>query len=82
MYAAPTGKRLIFYVFIVSLIINFISSGGHTDLWDGMVTFLITEGMALKQTAQLDPEIPSISNASIYKHGKCIPQLCPSLLVR
>ena len=65
MYAAPTGKRLIFYVFIVFLIINFISSGGHTDLWDGMVTFLITEGMALKQTAQLDPEIPSISNTSI-----------------
>ena len=65
MYAAPTGKNLIFYVFIVFLIINFISSGGHTDLWDGMVTFLITEGMALKQTAQLDPEIPSISNTSI-----------------
>ena len=65
MYAALTGKNLIFYVFIVFLIINFISSGGHTDLWDGMVTFLITEGMALKQTAQLDPEIPSISNTSI-----------------
>ena len=65
MYAAQTGKNLLFYVFIVFLIINFISSGGHTDLWDGMVTFLIAEGMALKQTAQLDPEIPSISNTSI-----------------
>jgi hypothetical protein len=55
---------LTFYVFVVFLIINFISSGGHTDLWDGMVTFLITEGMVLKQTAKLDPEIPSISNTS------------------
>jgi len=60
-----TNKELLLYVFIIFLIINFISSGGHTDLWDGMVTFLITEGMTLKQTAQLDPEIPSISNTSI-----------------
>lgn len=65
MRSIQTNKELIFCVFIVFLIINFISSGGHTDLWDGMVTFLITEGMALKQTAQLDPEIPSISNTSI-----------------
>lgn len=32
-------------------------------MWDGMVTFMITESMALKQTAQLHPEIPSISLA-------------------
>jgi hypothetical protein len=56
---------MIIYVFVVFLIINFISSGGHTDQWDGMLTFLITEGMALKQTAKLDPEIPSISNTSV-----------------
>ena len=60
-----SNKLLITYVFVVFLIINFVSSGGHTDLWDGMVTFLVTEGMALKQTAQLDPEIPSISNTRI-----------------
>jgi hypothetical protein len=65
MRSIQTNKELIFYVFIIFLIINFISSGGHTDLWDGMITFLITEGMVLKQTAQLDPEIPSISNTSI-----------------
>ena len=65
MRSIQTNKELIFYVFIIFLIINFISSGGHTDLWDGMVTFLITEGMALKQTAKLDPEIPSITNTSI-----------------
>src|ERR671911_2030362 len=33
-------------------------------MWDGMVTFLLTESMALKHTAQLHPEIPGISNAS------------------
>ena len=65
MRSIQTNKELILYVFIIFLIINFISSGGHTDLWDGMVTFLITEGMALEQTAQLDPKIPSISNTSI-----------------
>jgi hypothetical protein len=65
MLYIQSNKLLITYVFVVFLIINFVSSGGHTDLWDGMVTFLITEGMALKQTAQLDPEIPSISNTSI-----------------
>src|SRR5918999_4078613 len=65
MRSIQRNGELILYVFIIFLIINFISSGGHTDLWDGMVTFLITEGMALKQTAQLDPEIPSVSNTSI-----------------
>ncbi|HEX5976806.1 MAG TPA: hypothetical protein VFY68_05995, partial [Nitrososphaeraceae archaeon] len=60
----PTNKWLIFYVFIFFLIINFISSGGHTDLWDGMVTFLVTESMVLKQTAQLHPKIPSIAEAN------------------
>jgi hypothetical protein len=33
-------------------------------MWDGMVTFLITESMVLKHTAQLHPEIPSIASAS------------------
>jgi hypothetical protein len=65
MLSIQSNRLLITYVFVVFLIINFVSSGGHTDLWDGMITFFITEGMALKQTAQLDPEIPSISNASI-----------------
>src|ERR671915_1575002 len=60
-----TYRGVMLFVFVFFLLINFISSGGHTDLWDGMVTFLITEGMALKQTAQLDPEIPSVSNTSI-----------------
>jgi hypothetical protein len=43
--------------------INIITSGGHLDLWDGMVAFMISESMALKHTAQLHPEIPRISDA-------------------
>ena len=59
-----TYRGVMLFVFVFFLIVNFISSGGHTDMWDGMVTFLVTESMALKHTAQLHPEIPSISNAS------------------
>src|SRR5918999_2963546 len=49
--------------FVIFLIVNLITSGGHLDLWDGMVTFMITESMALKHTAQLHPDIPSISES-------------------
>ena len=52
------------FVFVFFFIINLMASGGHIDMWDGMVTFMITESMALKQTAQLHPEIPSISLAN------------------
>jgi hypothetical protein len=38
-------------------------------MWDGMVTFLLTESMALKHTAQLHPEIPGISNANTTNGG-------------
>ena len=50
-------------VFAFFFIINLVTSGGHLDMWDGVVTFMITESMALKNTAQLHPEIPTISNA-------------------
>ena len=52
------------FVFVFFFIINLMASGGHIDMWDGMVTFMITESMALKQTAELHPEIPSISLAN------------------
>src|SRR5918992_4654746 len=60
-----TYRGVMLFVFAFFLIINFISSGGHTGLWGGMVTFLVTESMVLEQTAQLHPEIPSISEANI-----------------
>ncbi len=59
-----TYRGAILVTFVFFLIINLITSGGHTDMWDGMVTFLITESMVLKHTAQLHPEIPSIANVS------------------
>src|SRR5688500_8281209 len=59
-----TYKGAMLFVFVFFLIVNFISSGGHTDMWDGMVMFMVTESMSLKHTAQLHPEIPTISNAS------------------
>jgi len=65
MRSIQSNKELTIYVFVAFLIINFVSSGGHTDLWDGMVTFFVTESMVLKQTAKMHPEIPSISNTSI-----------------
>jgi hypothetical protein len=59
----PSPLRLYLVVFVFFFIINLITSGGHLDLWDGMVAFMITESMALKHTAQLHPEIPRISEA-------------------
>jgi hypothetical protein len=32
-------------------------------MWDGMVTFLLAESMATKQSAKLHPDIPTISNS-------------------
>jgi hypothetical protein len=61
----PGTLRLYLVTFVFFFMINLITSGGHLDLWDGMVAFLITESMALKHTAQLHPEIPRISEAKV-----------------
>src|ERR671911_2534741 len=63
MHIIPTNNGLIFCVFFFFLTINLISTGGHTDMWDGMVTFLLAESMATKQSAKLHPDIPTISNS-------------------
>jgi hypothetical protein len=49
-------------VFIFFFLINVISSGGHLDWWDGIEAFLVTESMVLKQTAKLDPAVPSVKD--------------------
>src|SRR5918992_1382254 len=64
MHNTAASKSLIFFVFLFFLIINLISSGGHTDAWDGMVTFLLVESMATKHTAKLHPDIPTIANSN------------------
>jgi hypothetical protein len=63
MHITVTNKSLIFSVFFFFFIINLVSTGGHTDMWDGMVTFLLAESMATKQSAMLNPEIPTISDS-------------------
>lgn len=63
MHNTATNKGLIFSVFFFFLMVNLISTGGHTDMWDGMVTFLLAESMATKQSAKLHPDIPTISNS-------------------
>src|ERR687897_582732 len=64
MHNTAANKSLIFFVFLFFLIINLISSGGHTDMWDGMVTFLLVESMAIKHSAKLHPDIPTIANSN------------------
>ncbi|MDF3032938.1 MAG: rane protein of unknown function [Nitrososphaeraceae archaeon] len=46
--------------------INIASSGGHFDWWDGTEAFLVTESMALKNTAKLDPFVPSVKELGFY----------------
>jgi hypothetical protein len=57
-----SDRKLIFLVFIFFFLINVISSGGHLDWWDGIEAFLVTESMVLKQTAKLDPAVPSVKD--------------------
>lgn len=53
-------KKLVLLVFGFFILINIASSGGHLDWWDGTEAFLVTESMALKHTAKLDPFVPSV----------------------
>ena len=34
-------------------------------MWDGMLTFLLVESMATKQTAKLHPDIPTLTNSNL-----------------
>jgi hypothetical protein len=49
-------------VFLLFLLINIISSGGHLDWRDGVETFIVTESMVLKNSARFHPNVPSISD--------------------
>jgi hypothetical protein len=53
-------RKLILLLFVFFFLINLISSGGHLDWWDGTEAFLVTESMVLKNTAKLDPFVPSV----------------------
>jgi hypothetical protein len=53
-------RKLVLLLFVFFFLINIISSGGHFDWWDGTEAFLVTESMVLKNTAKLDPFVPSV----------------------
>jgi hypothetical protein len=54
-------KRLVLSVFGFFFVINLITTGAHFDWSDGVLTFLVVESMALKNSAKLHPDLPSIS---------------------
>jgi hypothetical protein len=54
-------NRILPLLFAFFLIVNIISSGGHFDWSDGVITFLVSESMVLKHSARLHSDIPSIS---------------------
>jgi hypothetical protein len=56
-----TNDKTLLLVFVFSLIINVVSTGGHFDWSDGTVTFLVAESMVLKHSAKLHPDIPGIT---------------------
>ena len=55
-----TDYKLVLLIFVFFFSISIVSSGGHLDWWDGTEAFLVTESMALKNTAKLDPFVPSV----------------------
>jgi hypothetical protein len=61
-----SDKKLILLLFTFFFLINILSSGGHFDWWDGPEAFLVTESMALKHTAKLDPTVPSVKDLRFY----------------
>ena len=62
MFIHTVNRKLILLVFAFFYLINVLSSGGHIDVWDGIESFLTTESMVLKQTAKLDPTVPSVES--------------------
>jgi len=54
------NKKLLLLVFCFFYLINIVVSAGHIDMWDGVEAFFVTESMALKHTAKLDPTVPSV----------------------
>jgi len=61
-----SDKRLIVLVLVFFFLVNVLSSGGHTDWWDGTEAFLVTESMVLRHTARLDPTVPSVKELGFY----------------
>ena len=54
------NKKIAIYTFIFFLLINFASTGGHFDSYDGNFYYLVAENMFLKHSTKLDPESPGV----------------------
>jgi hypothetical protein len=59
MFTHTVNRKLMLLVFAFFYLSNVLAGGGHIDTWDGAESFLTTESMALKNTAKLDPTVPS-----------------------
>jgi hypothetical protein len=55
-------RGLSWVVFIVFLLINIVSSGGHLDWRDGVEAFVVTESMVLKNSAKFHSDVPSVKD--------------------
>jgi len=53
-------KKIAFFVFLFFLSINFVTTGGHFDSFDGNFYYLVTENMFLNHSIKLDPNSPSV----------------------
>jgi hypothetical protein len=54
------NRFLVLLVICFFLIVNLISTGAHSDWNDGIATFVVTENMALRNSAMLHSDVPSI----------------------
>jgi hypothetical protein len=61
-----SNKLIIFLIFAFFFLIYVTSSSGHFDPWDGTGYFLLTESMALKHSAKLYPDQPTVQQLSTH----------------
>src|SRR5918993_317102 len=61
-----SDRKLVLLLFAFFFLLNILTTGGHLDWWDGTEAFLVTESMALKNTAKLDPTVPSVKKLGFY----------------
>jgi hypothetical protein len=47
-------------VFIIFLLLNIASAGGHLDWRDGVETYVVTESMVLKNSAKFHSDVPGV----------------------
>jgi hypothetical protein len=61
-----SNKLIIILIFAFFFLVYVTSSSGHYDPWDGTEYFLLTESMALKHSAKLYPDQPTVQLLSTH----------------